>query len=181
MKKTKIYIKYAVGSIVAMVLCFAIISTIIASKEDIEDSKVEELALSLKLVDENEASYPSIQEMEERIQAHYAAEKFTDISVKLSVFLIIAVVVSTIGLSIFKLAQNRKKFLRFLLPAGGLVLIFVLSRIFASSSMEGIHTAMEVSEGEMIKVSTLINATVVLMVISFTALGTYRIKHILTK
>lgn len=181
MKKAKIYIKYTVGSLVAIVLCFAIISTIISSRKDIEDDKVEELALQLKLVDENEAQYPSIVEMEKRIQKHYAAEQFTNVSVRLSVFLIGAIVIITICLSVFKLTQDKKKFLRFLLPAGGLILVFICSRIFASSSMDGIHTAMSITEDQLVNVSTLINATLALMVISFTALGTYRIKHILTK
>lgn len=181
MKKTKIYIKYVVGSVVAIVLCFAIISTLISSKEDIEDDKVEALALSLKLVDENEAKYPSIAEMEKRIQNHYAAETFTNVSVRFSVFLIVSIVVITICLSVFKLVQNKKKMIRFMFPAGGLILILIFSRIFATSSMEGIHTAMAITEDQMVNVSTLINATLALMVISFTALGTYRIKHILTK
>jgi hypothetical protein len=40
---------------------------------------------------------------------------------------------------------------------------------------------MPFTEGQLINVSTLVNVTLTLLIISFTALGTYRIKHILTK
>ncbi|MFT4898788.1 MAG: hypothetical protein ACI9U0_000575 [Flavobacteriales bacterium] len=181
MKKLKIYIKYAVGSTVTLMLCFAIISTIISAKADIPDHQVEELAFSLKLVDENEAQYPSIIEMEDRIKGYYAGENFADAFVRISLFLIVSVIVITLCLSGYKLAKNKQKLLRFLIPAGGLILVFIISRIFASSSTEGLTSTMPFTEGQLINVSTLVNVTLTLLIISFTALGTYRIKHILTK
>lgn len=181
MKKIKKYIRYSIGGLVAVVLGIAIISTVVASKQDIPDDQVEEMALEMKLVSMDEAEYPSIAEMEERIQQYKAGEAFTNISVKLSIFLVILIIAVTIGLSTFKLAKNKQKLVRFAIPAGGLILVFIISRIFASSSPEGINTTVAVTESQLINVSTLINATLILLVISFSALGTYRIKHILTK
>lgn len=181
MKKAKKYIRYSIGGLVALVLAIGIILTITTAKQDIPDDQVEQMAMDLKLVSADEAEYPSIPEMEERIKSYKSGEAFTNVSVRLSIFLVIAIIVITVGLSLYKLAQNKQRLVRFLIPAGGLVLVFIISRIAASSSKEGINTTVALTEGDLINVSTLINATLILLVISFTALGTYRIKHILTK
>lgn len=181
MKKTKLFVRYVVAGAVALTLSIALILSFTAANADLPDDQVEELALELKLVSVDEAVYPSIAEMEERLQKYNAGAAFTDISVRLSIIMVIAIIAVTIGLSLFKLAQNKQKLIRFSIPAGGLLLVLIFSRIFASGSSEGINTAVTVTEGQLINVSTLINATLLLLVISFTALGTYRIKHILTK
>lgn len=181
MKKVKKYIRYSIGGLVALVLGVAIVLTFTAAKQDIPDDQVEQMAMDLNLVSMDEAEYPSVPEMEERIQSYKSGEAFTNVSVRLSIFLVLAIVVITIGLSMYKLVQNKQKLVRFLIPAGGLILVFIISRIAASSSKDGINTTVPVSETDLTNVSTLINATLILLVISFTALGTYRIKHILTK
>lgn len=181
MKKTKKYIKYAIGAVVSLVLGIGIVSALLASSADIPDDQVEDQALALKLVSIDEADYPSVAEMETRLQSYIAGETFTEYTVKLSIFLVICAAAGAIGLSFYKLTKNKKKLIRFSIPAGGLILIFIISRIFASDSMEGINTAVNVSNSDLIEVSTLINATLILLVVSFVTLFTYRIKHILTK
>jgi hypothetical protein len=181
MKKIKTYIRYTVGGMVAFCLVLAIVNTYQAANAGIDQTQVEDLALSLKLVSIDESDYPSIAEMTERVQRHRAAQAFTNVTVNLAVLMVFVAVLMTVGLSTFKLVKNKKKLLRFLVPAGGLVLVFICSRIFASSSQEGIVSAVPVTTSQLIKVSTLINATLILLVISFTALGTYRVRHILTK
>lgn len=181
MKKTKKYIKYAIGAVVSLVLGIGIISTLLASSADIPDDQVEEQALALKLVNMDEADYPSVAEMESRLQSYIAGETFTEYTVKLSIFLVICATVGAIGLSFYKLTKNKKKLIRFSIPAGGLILIFLISRMIASDSMEGIHSTAVFNSSDLIEVSTLINATLILLALSFTTLFTYRIKHILTK
>lgn len=181
MKKTKKYIRFIVGGLVALTLGIGIILTLSASKQDIPDDQVEDMALELKLVSMDEAEYPSIPEMEERIQSYKAGEAFTNISVRLSIFLVVGIILITVGLSLFKLVQNKQKLIRFVIPAGGLIVVFIISRIFASTSTVGIHTAVPVNEDQLLNVSTLINATLILLVISFSALGTYRLKNMITK
>lgn len=177
----KKYIKYVTGGLVALVLLIASWSSWSASTADIADEEVEEMALELKLVSMDEAEYPSIAEMEERIQAYNAGEKFAGISLKLAVFLVVAIIVITVGLSLWKLSQDKKRLIRFGIPAGGLILVFLIGRMFANSERVGINTTIPFTDGELTLVSTLINATLILLVLSFAALLTYRVKHILTK
>lgn len=177
----KKYIKYITGGLVAIVLAIAGLSSWWASKADIPDEKVEEMALELKLVSMDEAEYPSVAEMEERIQAFNAGEEFAAISLKLAVFLVLAIIVITVGLSVWKMSQDKKRLIRFSIPAGGLVLIFLIGRLFANSERVGIETTIPFTDSELTLVSTLINSTLILLVVSFAALLTYRVKHILTK
>lgn len=165
----------------ALVLAIAAFSASSAANADIPDDKVEDIALELKLVSPDEAEYPSIAEMEERVQSYNAGEAFTAVSVRLGIFLVAAIVIITLGLSGFKLAQNKDRLKRFAIPAVGLIAVLLISRISASTSTEGLITAAEFTEGELTLVSTLVNATLILLVISFTALLSYRIKHVITK
>ncbi len=177
----KKYIRFGIGGIVTISMAIAIIMTLKALNSDIPDENVEDMALEMGLVSMDEAEYPSIAEMEERIVTWQAGEVFTDVTVKLSIFLCLVAIVAAIGLAAYKLTQDKKKLVKFSIPAGGLILVFILSRIFASDSSEGIYTALAVDKSQLITVSTLINVTISLLVVSFTALTAYRIKHQLTK
>jgi uncharacterized membrane protein (UPF0182 family) len=129
----------------------------------------------------DEAEYPSIAEMEDRVVTWQAGEAFTDVTVKLSIFLCIVVIGAAVGLAGYKLIQDKKKLIKFSIPAGGLILIFIMSRLFATDSAEGINTAVTIDKSQLITVSTLMNVTITLLLVSFTALVLYRIKHQLTK
>lgn len=177
----KKYLKYLTGGLVGIVMTIAGISTWSAYKADIPDEEVEERALELKLVSMDEAKYPSVAEMEERLQAYQAGEVFAGISLKLAVFLVFAIVVITLGMSAWKLALNKQKLLRFSIPAGGLIVVFLIGRLTAHTERTGIQTTIPFTDGDLTLVSTLINATLILLVISFAALLTYRIKHLFVK
>ena len=177
----KKYLKYVTGGIVGIVLAIAGISSWSAYKADIPEDQIEQRALDLKLVSMDEAEYPSLAEMEQRLQAYEAGEAFASVSLKLAVFLVFAIVLITLGLSALKMAQDKKRLIRFSIPAGGLILVFLIGRLSAHTSRTGIHTTIPFTDGELTIVSTLINATLILLVISFAALLTYRIKHLFVK
>jgi hypothetical protein len=177
----KKYIRFGIGGIVTISMSIAIILTLVALNSDIPDDKVEDMAIEMGLVSMDEAEYPSIAEMEDRVVTWQAGEAFTDVTVKLSIFLCIVVIGAAVGLAGYKLIQDKKKLIKFSIPAGGLILIFIMSRLFATDSAEGINTAVTIDKSQLITVSTLMNVTITLLLVSFTALVLYRIKHQLTK
>ena len=147
--------------------------------KDIDDAVVEEMALDMGLVSMDEAEYPSIAEMEIRIQEYNAGEAFVDVALRLGVALCIVIAVLALGLTLYKLWFNKERLKRALIPIGILVVVLLIGMLNADTSTEGLLTDTAVSEGELKLVGTLINTTLILTYGGVLTLVVLKIKALL--
>lgn len=169
-----------VGIIVIGFLLLSFVRTYVVLRTDIDDTKVEAIATALKLVTAQEENYPSLLEMEGRIQHYRAGEVFTDMNIQLALVLCISILFLSVGLSFYKMLNNKQRLIRFAIPAAALTLLFVVNGLTADTQLT-VETTNTASKNELAAVSALISSTVFLLIISVVFLVAINLQKMLKR
>lgn len=170
-----------VGFVVLAVIAFAVVKTYSVFNTDIPNDQVEAIATELKLVSLDEAEYPSVAEMEERVQRYRAGEAFTDVAVRLSFILFFVISILAVVLSVYKMLNNKQRLIRFAIPTAILLGLVGINWMMAEGSLTNISTTAETTEGEIKMVSALVSSTIFLILASVAFLIVLNFKKLLNK